>query len=175
LHASPSIVQPSDRLRECRECGSLGRPHECPFTIGYRSTLARPSMQPQVATAPRPSFPATGGLVGPSTSAAALAVAIDDLMCSEWRKKKTCGRLTANLTCNCQHSADFVVSPQVCFDFANGRCTRVKCIFAHSSASNSAYASARVPTAARTSAPPARPLRPPSLLSMLLPLRRHHH
>jgi hypothetical protein len=37
LHASPSIVRPSDRLRECRECGSLGRPHECPFASGYRS------------------------------------------------------------------------------------------------------------------------------------------
>ena len=34
LMVPPSIVRSADRLRECRECGSAVKEHQCPFATG---------------------------------------------------------------------------------------------------------------------------------------------
>ena len=46
LQEEPRVVRPADRRRECRECGSLARPHQCPFTDTAAGTLARLRLQP---------------------------------------------------------------------------------------------------------------------------------
>lgn len=104
LHGSPQCVDISDRHRECRECGCMERPHECPFLDPTRAL--------------RPQAPA-----GAAASASSSASSAADKMCGSWSRTRTCAR--KGLGCRFSHPEGHIVAQKSkeCFAFQrNGHC-----------------------------------------------------
>jgi hypothetical protein len=104
LHGSPYCVDISDRQRECRECGSMARPHECPF------------MDPTRAARPQ-------ALAGAAVSASSSASSAADKMCGSWSRTRTCAK--KGLGCSFSHPEGHIVAQKSkeCFAFQrNGHC-----------------------------------------------------
>jgi hypothetical protein len=113
LFGEPTHVDIKTRARECNECGSVQRPHECPFS-GGQVAKAKPATKPKPAESENKSAEA-------SPSAA-------DKMCRAWRSMKTCAR---KAVCRFEHPEEHVAE-KVCFDFAkSGSCVRDRCGFRH--------------------------------------------
>lgn len=103
LHGSVQCVDIKDRTKECKECGSLVRPHECPFV--------------DLSRARRPQAP-------PSSSAAVAAAARSgsgvDEMCSSWRRTRTCERREKGISCKYAHPEEHTLKAKECFAFQRG-------------------------------------------------------
>ena len=127
LHEKIQFVEPSHRLKECRECNQMQRVvHTCPFP-----EAAAPGRHPAQQRAsntsnhPRPpsSLLPSSSLVDPS-----------DRMCREWRRKKECQRKSDGRRCMFEHSADHVPVLQPCFTMQRkGYCNKgSECKWDHS-------------------------------------------
>lgn len=113
LHGSPQCVDISDRHRECRECGSMERPHECPFM-----DPTRVPRQQAPTGAPRPQ-----ALAGAAASASSSASSAADKMCGSWSRTRTCAK--KGLGCGFSHPEGHIVAQKSkeCFAFQrNGLC-----------------------------------------------------
>ena len=80
LHGSVQCVDIRDRNRECKECGSLSRPHECPFMDPARARRS------QTAPLSSDSAPSMGA------ASAAASASGGEGMCGSWRRFRTCER-----------------------------------------------------------------------------------
>jgi hypothetical protein len=170
LQEEPRVVRPADRKRECRECGSLARPHQCPFTDRAAGTVARLRLQPAASrsvthhreadeslpspsAAPRPPPPARSSpalrLTPPSLSASFS----DSNMCKSWRRTKTCPRLDKGKPCGYTHPADLTLTTKQCNAFRDtGFCAQGElCRYPHLMPASSSPA----PAPASSPTPPA--------------------
>jgi hypothetical protein len=133
LHAEPTVVNPKNRQRECAQCNSPTRAHECPFGDGA------PPRRPQPAPAPHNELQPVGALVGaaalgagrPARPAAPTAPA--DNMCRSWRQRKQCPRKASGRACAFEHPEAHVPQRPPCFAFqGTGFCNRGdQCPFEH--------------------------------------------
>ena len=130
-----SVVRPKDRHRECRQCGSMERPHQCRFIVGHARSL--PSTQTHAVARNSDAAPAQSvaqsSTAAPPRRPAAPHPADADGMCRSWHRNKTCPRMAKGASCQFKHPAEYEVQPQVCFDFRDfGRCRRgTMCSFSH--------------------------------------------
>ena len=111
LMKAPHTVSVKSRSSECRECGSVLKPHSCPFisTTDFR-----------VGGSSTGSARITGLS---ATAAVAAAMQQSGSMCRSWKTKKSCPRLEKNQPCKFDHPEAHI--PPGCFDFArNGACGR---------------------------------------------------
>ena len=126
LHQAPSVVRPMDRGRECRECGQMNKPHECPFMINRtvtRVAMAAAASTPSSSSSLSLPLPASSSSSSPSTSSRSPAASAD-AMCRSWRRTKTCPRRAKGLPCPYSHPEDHT-NVKFCFDFAQyGHCSR---------------------------------------------------
>ena len=125
LHQAPSVVRPIDRSRECRECGQLGKPHECPFIGGNNRTVARVGAAAAPSSSTSSSSSASASKISSSSSSVSRSsLSSSDDMCKSWRRSKTCPRRDKGHTCLFKHP-DEHNPEQHCFDFAqHGHCSR---------------------------------------------------
>lgn len=146
LHKAPHTVSATNRSAECRECGSLMKPHSCPFasTIEFRVGVTG----------------GAGRVVG-AVAAIGAAVSQADNMCRSWKSTKTCPRLSKNHTCKFDHPVSHV--PAGCFDFArDGSCRRgAECQYSHTAPSGApatpdaaSLAAAHIPSKSSAPNPP---------------------
>ena len=114
------LVDLKDRLRECAQCGSMDRAHQCAVDRGSR----RPFVNPR-AGAGRQQQSAAQGDRGASMLAANADV-VSNNICLSWSRTKVCPRLQRGDRCKFQHPADFAIPPRsVCFEWRDtGACYR---------------------------------------------------
>ncbi len=147
LHVNPYAVDVKDRQRECRECGDMNSPHECPF-----SNFKPKAMSHVLSIASR----------SPEQKD----------MCQGWFTRKFCPRQDRGALCPFKHPPEHVavLGTSVCHQFrATGHCSRgSSCPLAHAPATTRTAAAAAValvvaePTAAAVVAPAASPPATPS-------------
>lgn len=113
LHAPVQCVDIRDRTRECKECGCMQRPHECPFVDPSRAR------RPQQA---------------PAASAASSAAAAGAEMCGSWKRTRACTKKEHG-TCKYAHPLGYIlpVKSKECFAFKrDGYCTEgTTCRYEH--------------------------------------------
>ena len=144
LH-SVHLVKPKDRLRECKQCGSVIKPHVCPF--GADSDGTARFAKAASAAAPRP----RGSAVSPPSVAAASVTPVssssrttgsipvrhgtgDMPICHSWRLKKVCVHEQNGQVCRFLHPKDCARMPAgTCFEMADrGKCSKGdQCPFNH--------------------------------------------
>lgn len=107
----PAQVKVADRFKECQECGSMEKPHSCPFSqTNVMMSRAKPAAKSSGAASSAP------------------AVQPGDKMCQSWRRQKSCANKER---CNWEHPVDHVVQT-VCIEFQkSGACGRARCRFSH--------------------------------------------
>lgn len=169
LAMEPAPVNPRFRHRECRECGSMDKPHQCRFAPAgaVNRALLSASLNGITqaggvgAAAPMRGSPTwvaeINGLgnrqqhSGAAVQRAALADSSDDNMCRSWKRNKQCERHTSGL-CKFTHPPDYTPPQKVCFSFRDsGYCLRGStCPFSHGER----------PAAAPSVAPPAAAVAP---------------
>ena len=128
LHEKISFVEPSNRLKECRECNQLQRvAHTCPFpeaaAPGRQHAQQRASNNSSNHPRPPPSSHLSSSLADPS-----------DKMCRGWRRKKECQRKTDGRHCSFEHPPEHVPVKQPCFTLQRkGYCNKgSECKWDHS-------------------------------------------
>ena len=123
LMNAPHTVSVKSRSSECRECGSVIKPHICPFVSNTDFRVGGSSV-------------GSGRINGPDAAIAEIHKL--DSMCRSWKTKKSCPRKDKNQPCKFEHPADHI--PPGCFDFArNGSCSRdAACPYSHTAPSAAA-------------------------------------
>jgi hypothetical protein len=119
LHQHPMAVNPIDRRRECPECGSLLRPHACPFMAQSHSVSA--ILQSNNAQQNQKVVPTATPAVRGSRSDAQQRAGSDrkeagkedSHICKSWRRLHACGRGDA---CSHPHPPDHVPD-NICREF----------------------------------------------------------
>ena len=126
LHSPPTTVDTSlrSRTRECKECGSTEKEHQCPFNtnnIMFGSTTTATAATS--ASAPT-SSPSTANNTGSGTSGS--------MMCHGWRRHKRCSRHERQ-QCKYDHPDDYMPSNDICFSYRDrGHCPRGSlCRYSH--------------------------------------------
>ena len=137
MHEAPRIVDVQNRLKECHECGSLTKIHECPFPqlrYGQQTVAAQQQKPKQQGGAPAAA--ATAAAASASAPAAANVAGPVDNMCKSWRLKRECPRRRRGERCRFTHPDSHVIQEKVCFAFQqNGVCARGEaCKFPHRAA-----------------------------------------
>ena len=131
LFSAPVPVEVKHRMSECRECGALDRPHECPFASGAlgRSGMAAMMMNGHSSGSVHPSVATSRQL----PSAAAAASNSDARMCNSWRASKKCPRREKGIVCTWTHPMDFEPNDRTCWSFRDeGHCAKgTTCLFVH--------------------------------------------
>lgn len=152
LHGPAQCVDIRDRTRECKECGSTQRPHECPFMDHAR---ARRLQAP----------PQQGSVAASSSASSSPAAAAADTLCGFWRRTRVCEKKELG-TCRFAHPQEYVLPAprsKACFAFQRqGFCSAGSgCHFEHiqpSAATNAKAApavAAASPAAASSASAPA--------------------
>jgi len=179
LHVPLYVVDVSQRLRECRECGfdaaSAPSPvHVCPWPNAeaqrhlqiakqwQQNKFALPARRipPAAAAAPRSASGQARSSKDAAAAAPAPAALPGDGMCNSWRKTKTCPRKdSGRQLCGFKHPEEYVVPIKHCFGFAKGHCQfGAGCKFPHVAAQQPASdAGAAVAAPAAAPAAPALP------------------
>lgn len=156
LHEPPHLVNVRNRVRECKECGSAVRPHQCPFATLFPMSMAKKLQQQGTGTGAEPAQATakdTGAQVPtqPPRPAAVPRPPPTDLMCKSWRLHKSCPRQEMGRVCRFQHPAEHVPEPRLqplCRVFtASGLCPKgATCAFRHDRSSTGVHV--QVPQAA---------------------------
>lgn len=110
LHGKVQCVDIKDRNRECKECGSLARPHDCPFMDPTRARRAQAPSRPGLAAgSPQAAAAADGEGAAARPSA--------EEMCGSWRRTRTCERKEKGIPCRYGHPEEYVLKAKECFAF----------------------------------------------------------
>ncbi len=139
LQQPPSFVSTRDRTRECKECGSLDKLHDCPFAHPMRQALTS-----RQRTAWQSFVPASGSAPPAVPQAAPQAARAADKMCHAWRRNGTCPRAQ----CEFEHPKDHQPQLKECFAFKEtGHCDKgTMCRFLHAAVSVPVVVSAQQPS-----------------------------
>ena len=139
MHEAPRIVDVQNRLKECHECGSLSKVHECPYPHlkhGQQKVAAQQQQKPKQQGQQQHGAVRVAAAAAPASASASASAAPDDKMCKSWRRARECPRLHRGERCGFEHPVAYVVPQKVCFAFRDtGHCARGEaCKFPHNSA-----------------------------------------
>lgn len=155
-------VDTKHRSSECAQCNHRNGAHECvnskhAASAGQRSygAAARGTVQQRsntgAAAHPQPAHAtaATAASKSASSSASSAAAAPGSGMCHQWRRTKTCVRLSEGRKCSFDHPSDYVLPDvQPCYDFSIGQCRREHCKYTHDQPQQQRQQQQRAATAA---------------------------